>query len=205
MPMQFTTKEALIEELLAYYRQEAHRLSGPSEAVSERWERLCRVTTRDVLLLLARERVAYLVSHHATHGQPLTTPHEAWSGTLVVTEVNSLDPVQPAQVYHVPVERLQAPALQVIIPTILCETVYTTETFSKPLRAFTLDDFTYCLERHGHQRDGLTRRMAAMELGAGLLRVHRVAQVDALPQDALELFAVRWGEAVKGAESAAAD
>jgi hypothetical protein len=205
MPIQFTTKEALVDELLAYYRQEAYRLSGPTEAVTEQWDHLRRVTARNVLLLLARERIAYLVSHQATHGQPLAQPEDVCAGTLMVTTHNSLDPTSPTQIYHVPVEQTAATTVHIVVPTILRETVYVTETIAKPLLYFTLEDFTYCLERHGQQRDGLTRRIAAMETGAGLLRVHRVAQVNALPQEALDLFATRWREAVKGTESAAAD
>jgi hypothetical protein len=193
-PERFTHTDALYFYCVSYYRERRHLLSGPTQAVDELWPQLQEHIDPTLLLDMARQFLAKEVGRWARDG--LATPPPPTHG-LMTLEPFLLPGEEAGEPFMIPVTRLPQPGPQTFYPVVLENSVYTTATGSRSLLEFTIEDFQYCLDRMSDHRDGLNRRMTAMQKGQQLLRQRQVATVKELPQRDREVFAEAWQEAVR--------
>jgi len=195
LPM-FDTDEEVVKELLTFYRRNAHRLSGVSEATTKLWPRLIKRMPRKILIHLAQLGLTTKV--RSLNGQDLA--RQGWTaaqGSILVQQTTPTDPAQAGKPVRVRVERLPWTGPTVVYPKILTTTLYSTKTVVKPLLHFTIDDFTFVMSGFAEQRNGLERRIEAMGSAVQALRAHQVREVADLPPPEIEAFAARWEEALR--------
>lgn len=192
----FAEKDAVIAEVLHYYRTHTHELAGPSTACHALWPVLRRripAALRDELALIG---LAHLVQRYATAG---SSPGEGWDPSHTTLHVRKVAPdgsMSPTETVDIAVQRIAYNGPTEIYPAILVNTVYSTESGAKPLILFTLPDFRFVNEHLETQQMGLARRQAALRYGARLLQQHSVTTVAELPPEVLGLFEARWAQAL---------
>jgi hypothetical protein len=195
-PEPFKDKDEVVAAVLEYYRAHTSELSGPTAACQVLGPVLMRRMPAALRNELALIGVAHLTQRHATAG---TSPDKGWDptvSTLQVRRVTTDASDDPGETMDISVTRIAYTGPTEIYPTILMNTVYSTETGAKPLILFTLQDFRFVNEHLETQQMGLARRQAALRYGARLLRQHGAEVVAELPSEVLALFETRWKQAL---------
>jgi hypothetical protein len=199
------TIEEMVAYVLVHYWNNAHRLSGPTEAVREVFAQLRKRRPAALGHQLELEGLAQRVSKASTGSRPL-----GWSaaaGTLSFQYLSE-DTHGAAKSVDIPFTRVAWNGPTAFDATeILGRTYYATANTAKSLLEFSVDDFVFCIDGYEDERDGIERHIEVMELGIQLLKTNNVAMVKDLPKDALEAFAQRWSalKARRKASDAAAD